>query len=52
MNVTVCTTDGVEASYEDVDVTFDTTLLQVDRDGDHITRYPLVNVICFFTEAS
>jgi hypothetical protein len=49
MNVSVVTCDGEEANYDDVDITFDTTLLEVTRDGV-TTRYPLVNVICFTTE--
>jgi hypothetical protein len=49
VNISVCTVDGVEANYDDVAIAFDTTLLEVVRDGV-TTRYPLVNVICFTTE--
>lgn len=51
MNVTVCTVDGTEDTFEDVEVTFDTTLLEVDRDGV-VTRWPLTSIICFITEPS
>lgn len=50
MNVAVSTVLGVR-SYDDVSVTFDTTLLEI-VDGDKVVRYPLVNVICFSTSES
>lgn len=51
MNVWVLTVDGATHAWDDVAVTYDTTVLEVTY-GSCTTTFPLVNVIVFSTDTA
>lgn len=50
MNVWVRTVDGELRTWEHIEVTFDSDVLQVTGIGSCVTTFPLCNVIAFSTD--